>query len=179
MKRALLIPLGLIALLSVAFASAAPATFVFNTSGFDFTDYTLTTGYIGLSMNGDQVQVNLASGAPVGSLPSITLWVPGPTTNALGGTVYPTLANIADISTTSNGGQATGFTVTHGSASLSDVVAAYAKNLEALGFKGTQDASTSPNIAIYTFTMNGTQLRAVFHQMGPNVTAHLTGGSAA
>lgn len=179
MKRALLIPLGLIALLSVAFASAAPATFVFNTSGFDFTDYTLTTGYIGFSMNGDQVQVNLASGAAVSSLPSITLWVPGSTTNALGGTVYPTLANITSITTTSNGGQTTGFTVTHGSASLSKVVAAYVKNLEALGFKGTQDASPSSDIAIYTFTMNGTQLRAVFHQTGPNVTAHLTGSSAA
>jgi len=179
MKRALLVPLGLIALLSVAFASAAPATFVFNTSGFDFTDYTLTTGYIGFSMNGDQLRVNLASGAPISSLPSITLWVPGSTTNALGGTVYPTLTNIADISTTSNGGQTTGFTVTHDSVSLGGVVASYVKNLEALGFKGTEDASTSPNLAVYTFTMNGIQLRAVFHQVGSNVTAHLTGGSAA
>ncbi len=179
MKRALLIPLGLIALLSVAFASAAPATFVFNTSKFDFTDYSLTTGYIGFAMNGDQVQVNLASGGSISSLPSITLWVPGSTTNATGGTVYPTLANIADITTTSNGGQTTGFTVTHDSASLSAVAAAYVKNLEALGFKGTEDASSSTNIAIYTFTMNGMQLRAVFHQVGSNVTAHLTGGSAA
>lgn len=179
MKRALLVPLGLIALLSVAFASAAPATFVFNTSGFDFTDYTLTTGYIGFSMNGNRLQVNLVSGAANSSLPSVTLWVPGSTTNAQGGTVYPTLANITDISTTSNGGQVSGFTVTHDSVSLSDVTAAYVKNLEALGFKGTQDASASPNIAIYSFTMNGTQLRAVFHQVGPNVTAHLTGGSAA
>jgi hypothetical protein len=179
MKRALLMPLGLIALLSVAFASAAPATFVFNTSGFNFTDLTLTTGYIGFAMNGHQLQVNLASGAPVSSLPSITLALPGSTTNADGATVYPTLANLADVSTTSNGGQTTGFTVTHGSASLGNVVADYVKSLDALGFKSTPDASNSSDLAVYTFTMNGMQLRAVFHQMGANVTAHLTGSTAA
>lgn len=179
MKRAFLIPIGLVALLLTAAASAAPASFVFNTSGFDFTDYTLTAGYIGFAMNGNQVQVNLASGGPVSGIPAITLWVPGPTTNAVGATVYPSLGSIRDISTTSNGGETTGFTVTHDSVALGTVVDAYVKALQGIGFTASQQSSADSNIAIYDFTMNGTQLRAVFHRVGPNVTAHLSGLNAA
>ena len=179
MKRAPLITVGIVALLLTAVASAAPASFVFNTSGFDFTDYTLTSGYLGFAMDGNQVQVNLASGGPVSDIPAITLWVPGPTTNALGATVYPTLANIQAITTTSNGGETTSFTVTHDGASLSSVVNAYVKALQNLGFKASQQSSPDGNIVVYDFAMNGTQLRAVFHRFGPNVTAHLSGANAA
>lgn len=179
MKRAPLITVGLVALLFTAAASAAPATFVFNTSGFDFTDYSLTSGYLGFAMNGNQLQVNLASGGPVSAIPSITLWVPGPTTNAVGATVYPTLANIQDITTTSNGAETTSFTVTHDGASLSSVVNAYVKALQNLGFKATEQSSTDGNIVVYDFAMNGAQYRAVFHRVGANVTAHLSGANVA
>ena len=179
MKRAILLPLGLIALLATAVASAAPATFVFNTSGFDFTDYSLTAGYLDFAMNGDQLQVNLSSTAGTDTIPAITLWVPGPTTSATGATVYPKLANITDISVTSNGAQATGFTVTHDSVALSAVADAYVQSLTALGFKATPQASTNDNLMIYTFDRNGSQIRAVFHREGSNVSAHLSGASAA
>ncbi|MEJ2356994.1 MAG: hypothetical protein P8Y13_02795 [Deinococcales bacterium] len=179
MKRALFITLGLAAFVFAAAASAAPATFVFNTSKFDFTDYTLSAGYIGFSMDGNAVQVNLASGAPVSSIPAITLWVPGSTTNAMGQTVYPTLANVGDVTVTSNGGQTTGFTVIHDSVSLNSVVSAYVDALQKIGFKGTEQTSPSANLVIYTFSNNGMQLRAVFHRDGPNVSAHLAGAPAA
>lgn len=178
MKRALLASLGLVALLATAAASAAPVTFTFNTSGFDFTNYEIDAGYLGFAMNGNQLQVNLSSAGPVSSIPAINLWVPGPTTNAFGADVYPTLGNITDIKTYSYGDKTDGFSVTHDNVSLSTVVDAYVQNLGKLGFTATMQASSTPNVVVYTFNKNGAQLKGVFHREGANVNAYLTGATS-
>lgn len=180
MKRARLIPIAVISFVAVAFASAAPATFAFNTSNFNFTDYALTTGYLGFAMNGNQLVVDLSSAGPVSSIPAITLWVPGPTTAYDGASVYPSLGNIGDISLTSDGSQITGFTVAEDSTTLPTVVAAYVKSLEGVGFTAEQQAAPDTTMAIYDFVdkSNGLQLRAVFQQLGANVSAHLSGPAA-
>ena len=179
MKRALYITLGLAAAVFVAFASAAPATFVFDSSGFDFTDTALTAGYLGLAMNGDQIQVDLASTASASTIPAITLWVPGSTTNAQGQTVYPGVADLGDVTVLGNGAQTTGFTVIHDSVSLDAVVSAYVGALQAIGFTGTLQASPTTNLVVYDFSNGTTQLRAVFHREGANVSAHLQGAPSA
>lgn len=179
MKRALFTTLGLAAFVFAAAASAAPATFVFNTSGFNLANYEATTGYIGFAMDGSAVQVNLASSASTSAIPAITLWVPGSTTNSMGQTVYPGVANLGDVTVTGNGGQTTGFTVLQDNVSLDAVVSAYVQALQGIGFTSAEQTSPSANLVIYTFTNNGTELRAIFHRQGDNVTAHLQGASGA
>lgn len=181
MKRAFLIPLGLVVLLATAAASAAaPQTFVFNTGAFDFTNATLTEGYLGFSMAGDQVVVSLASAGPISKIPGIEVAVPDASTNAVGATVYPTLANLSDIAIASNGAQDTGFTVTHADVTLDSVVNAYLNAFTSMGFTSTEvsSAKVGRDLQVYTLSKGGLELRAVFHRDGPNVTAHLSGAAA-
>lgn len=181
MKRAFLIPVGLVVLFTTAAAfAAAPATFVFNTSAFDFTNTALTEGYIGFSLSGDQVLVTLSSAGAISKIPGIEVAVPAATTNAVGTTEYPTLANLSDVTVTSAGAQDTGFTVTHADVGLDAVVSAYVNAFTNLGFTSTEvsSAKVGRDLQVFTFSKGGLDLRAVFHRDGTNVTAHLSGAAA-
>ncbi len=176
MKRMLVTSLALAALLVPAVASAAaPATFAIDSSGFDFTDTSLTTGYIGFVWNGDQLQVEVTSGTPVDGIPAIQLWVPASTSDAAGNTVYPTITSLSDITLGSYGNRVDSVAVTHPDVGLGTVVSDYLATFRQLGFTASlQDGSTS-NLAVYTLVNGKTTLRAVFHRNGADVTALVSG----
>lgn len=179
MSRVLRIPIAVAVALTVALAAAAPATFVFDTSGFDFTDTSLTAGTVAFSLSGDQLQIDLASSGLTSSIPAVTLSVPAATTDRTGRTVYPTLRDLGDLTLTGNGGQVTGITLMHESIGLDAVADAYVGSLTALGFTASQEPSPSANLLVYTFDNGSVQLRAVFHRVGPDVSAHLSGPASA
>jgi len=172
MKRFLLVPIAVLALAIPAVVSAAGLTFGYNTGSFDFTDASIDTGYIGFTMNGDQLVVQVSSAGSVSAIPAISLVVFGPTTNALGEDVYPTLGQLQNVTLLgANGNQ--GFDVVHTTASVRTVAADYVDALTSLGFKVSQLSTGSNNVLSYDFTMNGSAVHAVFHQDGSSVTAHL------
>lgn len=172
MKRVLLVPIAVIALAVPAAVSAAGLTFGYNTANFDFTDTSVDTGYIGFSMNGNQLQVQVSSAGSVSAIPSISVAVLGPTTDAIGNDIYPTLGQLQNVTLYgANGSQ--GFDVLHTDVGVSTVAADYVSALTSLGFKATALSTGSNNVLSYDLSTSGSTVHAVFHQDGPNVTAHL------
>lgn len=175
-RRTPVAALVLTALLAAGTAlAAAPTTFTVNSDGFDFTDTSLTSGTLSFAWNGSQLQLDLASGAPVGSIPAIQLWVPASTTNDVGATVYPGAGALGDVTFGSYGNRIDSVAVTHPDVALRTVVNGYVAAFEKLGFTAETQAGGSANLVVVTFTHGDAQLRAVFHRMGADVDAYLTG----
>jgi len=180
MKRIFLIPIAVVALAVPAMVSAAGLSLAYKTGNFNFTDSTLTTGYLGFTMNGNQLDVNVSSAGSISGIPSISVLVYGPTTDAMGRDVYPTFGQLGNVTLDGSGGWA-GMNVLHDNATVADVANAYRSALTGLGFKADQVSTGTPDVIAYDFTMNGNTLRAVFHKSGPDsytgattsVTAHL------
>lgn len=180
MKRALLIPAAILALAIPAMVSAAGLHLGYNTGAFNFTDSTIETGYIGFTMNGNQLQVNVSSAGSISGIPSISVVAYGPTLDALGRDVYPTFGQLGNVTLEGAGGWA-GMDVLHDNATVATVANDYVSALTGLGFKAKELSTGTPNVIAYDFTMNGNTLHAVFHQAGADyytgattsVTAHL------
>lgn len=94
---------------------------------------------------------------------------------AVGPTVYPGVGALGDVTFGSYGNRIDRVAVTHPGVALSTVVNGYVAAFEKLGFTAETQAGGSTNLAIVTFTHGDAQLRAVFHRMGADVDATLSG----
>jgi len=183
--------LALVLALPAYAAAAAPTTFTTNASRFDFTDNTLTTGYIGFAVQGNQLEVMFSSAGAISDVPSITLWVPHSTTDAFqaaampsysptgqSATVYPTLSDIQSIKFGFYGNRKDALTVTHGSTTVEKTTFGYLSTFKKLGFTATKEEAVGADLVVYDLSNHNLNLRLVLHQNGPDVTAYLHGVSA-
>lgn len=172
MKRLLLVPLAIVALVIPAMVSAAAITFNHNTEAFDFTDAEIETGYIGLSLSGTQLTVHVSSAGSISALPAIAIQGMGPTTLYNGTDVYPGFGGLDNVETYGPDGSL-GFRVFHGDSMVATVAAAYVSHMSELGFAATELDTGTANVIAYDFTNAGMTVHAVFHQFGTDVTAHM------
>jgi len=183
--------LALVLALPAYAAKAAPTTFTTNASRFDFTDNSLTKGYIGFAVQGNQLEVLFGSAGAISDVPSIKLWVPHSTTDAFqaaatpsyspsgqSATVYPTLSDLQDVTFGYYGDHKDALTVTHGSTTVEKAAFGYLSTFKKLGFTATKAETVGSTLVVYDLSDHNLNVRLVLHQNGPDVTAYLHGERA-
>ena len=178
MKRSLIASLATLSLVAFSLAAAAPTTIALDDTGIDFTSAGSSddTAYLGFSLEGNQLVVDLSNSGGSTAIPAISFVVPGVQgTDIADNDVYPTLSNIAAVTTTDYGNQVLSVKVMHPDASLATVKSSYLSALGSLGYTADQQATVGANVNTVTMTKGTDNVKLVFHRYGSDVSVFLTG----
>lgn len=179
MKRTFLASVLSLSLVGFSLAAAAPSTLGLNDAGIDFGDAsssTSDTAYLSFQMQDGQLVATFSDHEGSSAIPAVTFFVPGTQgTDIAGNDVDPTLADIADVSTTHYGNELLSVMVTHPDTSLADASSGYLSALQALGFTVDAQDHVGVNIDVLNMSNGNENVKLVLHRVGSDVTAFLTG----
>lgn len=179
MRRTFVASVLSLSLVGFSLAAAAPTTLGLNDAGIDFGDAsssTSDTAYLSFQMQDGQLVARFSDHMGSSAIPAVKFFVPGTQgTDIAGNDVDPTLADIADVSTTRYGNELLSVMVTHPDTSLADATSAYLSSLQALGFTVDAQEHVGVNIDVLNMSNGDENVRLVLHRVGSDVTAFLTG----
>lgn len=179
MKKRLIATLLAAGLLAGA-ASAQTVTFALDDSGVDYVAMTTsdTSNEIGHASigSGEAGPVLVLSHSRLdGSLPPIGLVVPALGSDRRGGSRLADVHDLEPVELEPWGAEYAGFTLYHPTASLAEVIEAYADAFRDLGF-GIATERAGRNQVVQTLSSDEGTLRAVFTVTGDGVRAHVSRG---
>ncbi len=171
MKR--LISTFMVVALTATLALASALSFNVNDSGFDYTNTDTEVAYLALESVDGKLVLSLSNSATNSTLPAVAVTVPDlGKIDFWGNEIGAELNDISEIQLIGSLDYE-GFSVTHTSAHVDTVIDSYITTLESLGLGEATVEKSTGSTQVITFDSNDGEVRAVFTQLGDDVTTYL------